>query len=65
MEILQISFAPEYLNEKESAGFGIAMIDEGFYSIGLNPLDLLTITSGARTTTVYMKYPITGLKMEF
>ncbi|EMJ54341.1 hypothetical protein LEP1GSC013_1131 [Leptospira interrogans serovar Valbuzzi str. Duyster] len=41
------------------------MIDEGFYSIGLNPLDLLTITSGARTTTVYMKYPITGLKMEF
>ncbi|EKR72925.1 hypothetical protein [Leptospira noguchii] len=58
-------FRPEFLNEKESAGFGIAMIDEGFYSIGLNPLDLLTITSGARTTTVYMKYPITGLKMEF
>ncbi|EPG75703.1 hypothetical protein LEP1GSC058_0451 [Leptospira fainei serovar Hurstbridge str. BUT 6] len=55
-------FRPEFLDEKESAGFGIAMIDEGFYTMGLNPLDLLTITSGSRTTTVYMRYPISALK---
>ena len=55
-------FRPEFLDEKESAGFGIAMIDEGYYTMGLNPLDLLTITSGSRTTTVYMRYPLTALR---
>ncbi|PJZ68544.1 hypothetical protein CH373_17285 [Leptospira perolatii] len=55
-------FRPEFLDEKESAGFGIAMIDEGYYTMGLNPLDLLTITSGSRTTTVYMRYPLSVLR---
>ncbi|MGJ4747430.1 hypothetical protein ACQV5M_13810 [Leptospira sp. SA-E8] len=55
-------FRPEFLDEKESAGFGIAMIDEGYYTMGLNPLDLLTITSGSRTTTVYMRYPLSALR---
>ncbi len=55
-------FRPEYLDEKESAGFGIAMIDEGFYSMGLNPLEQFTYTQGKTATTVYMTYPLEKLK---
>ncbi|MCE9500858.1 MAG: hypothetical protein K8R21_10225 [Leptospira sp.] len=56
-------FRPEYLDEKESAGFGIAMIDEGYYSMGINPLEYFTITTGSKVTTVYMRYPIEALKL--
>ncbi|MCB1189928.1 MAG: hypothetical protein H7A23_18190 [Leptospiraceae bacterium] len=58
-------FRPEHLDEKESAGFGIAMIDEGFYNMGLNPLEYFTYTTGSHVTTVYMSYPLEQLrKME-
>ena len=55
-------FRPEFLDEKESAGFGIAMIDEGFYSMGLNPLEYFTYTQAKTTTTVYMIYPLDKLR---
>jgi hypothetical protein len=55
-------FRPEHLDEKESAGFGIAMIDEGYYNMGLNPLDLFTYTTKSRETTVDLRYPIDHLR---
>lgn len=55
-------FRPEHLDEKESAGFGIAMIDEGYYNMGLEPLELFTYTLENRKTTVDMRYPIEHLK---
>ncbi|MDX1960501.1 MAG: hypothetical protein SFU98_18165 [Leptospiraceae bacterium] len=55
-------FRPEFLDEKESAGFGVAMIDEGYYSIGLNPIDLFTYIQSKHATTVYMSYPIDKLQ---
>jgi hypothetical protein len=55
-------FRPEFIDEKESAGFGIAMIDEGFYSMGLNPLEQFTYTQGKTATTVYMTYPLEKLR---
>ncbi|EMY70392.1 hypothetical protein [Leptospira vanthielii] len=59
-------FRPDFLDEKESAGFGIAMIDEGFYNLGLDPLDCFDIQTSKKTTTVYLNYPLEALqKMEF
>ncbi|MBE7410755.1 MAG: hypothetical protein L6Q54_11985 [Leptospiraceae bacterium] len=57
-------FRPEFLDEKESAGFGIAMIDEGYYNIGVDPLDHFTITTSSKATTVYLRYPIAALKAD-
>lgn len=54
-------FRPEFLDEKESAGFGIAMIDEGFYNMGLNPIEHFTYTQAKTTTTVYLIYPLDKL----
>jgi hypothetical protein len=59
-------FRPDFLDEKESAGFGIAMIDEGFYNLGLDPLECFDIQTSKHTTSVYLIYPIEALqKMEF
>ncbi|TGL10940.1 hypothetical protein EHQ42_16220 [Leptospira levettii] len=59
-------FRPDFLDEKESAGFGIAMIDEGFYNLGLDPLECFDIQTSKKTTTVYLNYPLEALqKMEF
>jgi hypothetical protein len=55
-------FRPEFLDEKESAGFGIAMIDEGFYNMGLNPLELFSYMHGKHSTTVHLCYPIDKLQ---
>ncbi|MCB1143520.1 MAG: hypothetical protein H7A24_11470 [Leptospiraceae bacterium] len=55
-------FRPEFLDEKESAGFGIAMIDEGYYNMGLNPLELFTYLQGKHSTTVYLTYPLEKLR---
>ncbi|MCZ8343197.1 MAG: hypothetical protein O9301_09210 [Leptospira sp.] len=59
-------FRPDFLDEKESAGFGIAMIDEGFYNLGLDPMECFDIQTSKHATTVYLNYPIEALqKMEF
>jgi len=55
-------FRPEYLDEKESAGLGIAMVDEGYYNLGLNPIDLFSVTTSSKSTTIYMKYPVKALQ---
>lgn len=55
-------FRPDNVDETESAGFGIAMIDEGFYSMGIDPMDYFTISSSPRNTVVYMRYPIDKLQ---
>ncbi|GBF49751.1 hypothetical protein LPTSP4_12700 [Leptospira ryugenii] len=59
-------FRPDFLDEKESAGFGIAMIDEGFYNLALDPLECFDIQTSKHATTVYLRYPIEALqKIEF
>jgi hypothetical protein len=59
-------FRPDFLDEKESAGFGIAMIDEGFYNLGLDPLEHFSLVSSNRATSAYLTYPIADLqKMDF
>ncbi len=59
-------FRPDFLDEKESAGFGIAMIDEGFYNMGIDPLQNFTIVTSNHVTTAYLSYPIKELqKMDF
>ncbi|TGN17663.1 hypothetical protein [Leptospira idonii] len=59
-------FRPDFLDEKESAGFGIAMIDEGFYNLALDPLDCFDIQTSKHATSVYLNYPIDALqRMEF
>jgi hypothetical protein len=55
-------FRPEFMDEKESAGFGIAMIDEGYYNMGLNPMELFTYLQGKHSTTVYLTYPLDKLR---
>jgi len=55
-------FRPEFIDEKESAGFGIAMIDEGYYNMGLDPLELFTYMQGKHSTTVHMNYPLDKLR---
>ncbi len=59
-------FRPEFLDEKESAGFGIAMIDEGFYNMGIDPLEHFSLLSSNHVTTAYLTYPIKDLqRMDF
>ena len=55
-------FRPENVDDTESAGFGIAMVDEGYYNMGLDPMELFNITSSSKSTTVYMKYPLEALR---
>ncbi|MCU0824695.1 MAG: hypothetical protein MUF77_08640, partial [Leptospira sp.] len=43
-------FRPDFLDEKESAGFGIAMIDEGFYNLGLDPMECFDIQTSKHAT---------------
>lgn len=59
-------FRPDFLDEKESAGFGIAMIDEGYYNLGIDPMEYFTILTSNHITTAYLIYPLDALrKMDF
>lgn len=59
-------FRPDFLDEKESAGFGIAMIDEGFYNMGIDPMEHFSLLSSNHATTAYMTYPLEDLqRMDF
>ncbi|MDZ4727917.1 MAG: hypothetical protein SH817_17295 [Leptospira sp.] len=59
-------FRPDFLDEKESAGFGIAMIDEGYYNLGLDPLECFDIQTSKHATSVYLSYPLDALrKMDY
>ena len=55
-------FSYENLDTTESAGFGIAMVDQGIYKLGLNPFEQLKIQSKSRETIVKLVYPRRVLK---
>ncbi len=50
-------FEYDNLDTTESAGFGIAMVDQGFYRLGLDPFDHMRIESRNRETFVTLSYP--------
>lgn len=50
-------FEYENLDTTESAGFGIAMVDQGFYRLGLDPFEHMRIDSRNRETYVTLSYP--------
>ncbi|MCS6971837.1 MAG: hypothetical protein N2Z22_03830 [Turneriella sp.] len=50
-------FGPDYLDQTESAGFGIAMADEIYYEMGLDPLMYFTITASGGKTLAVLRFP--------
>jgi len=56
-------FGPEYLDQTESAGFGIAMADEIYYEMGLNPLEHFSITASGSSTRAVMRFPRARLSL--
>lgn len=50
-------FGPEFLDQTESAGFGIAMADEIYYEMGLNPLEYFSIGASEGSTRAVMRFP--------
>lgn len=50
-------FSYDNMDTTESAGFGIAMVDQGFYKLGLDPFQQLSIESKNRETLVTLVYP--------
>lgn len=50
-------FDYEHMDTTESAGFGIAMVDQGFFKLGLDPFKQLVIEAHPRMTEVTLIYP--------
>lgn len=50
-------FGPDYIDLTESAGFGIAMADEIYYEMGLDPLKHFSITASEGATRAVMYFP--------
>lgn len=50
-------FGPEFLDQTESAGFGIAMADEIYYEMSLNPLEYFSIGASDGSTRALMRFP--------
>lgn len=50
-------FGPDYIDLTESAGFGIAMADEIYYEMGLDPMRHFTISASEGTTRAVMYFP--------
>ncbi len=50
-------FSPEYIDTTESAGMGIAMADEVYYDLGLNPLEWFTLQTNSRNTSAILRFP--------
>lgn len=50
-------FSYDNMDTTESAGFGIAMVDQGLYKLGLNPFEHLKIETRNRETVVTLTYP--------
>lgn len=50
-------FSYDNLDTTESAGFGIAMVDQGLYKLNLNPFEHLKIETRNRETVVTLSYP--------
>lgn len=50
-------FSYENMDTTESAGFGIAMVDQGLFKLGLDPFEHLKIKSQNNETLVTLTYP--------
>jgi hypothetical protein len=50
-------FGPDYIDLTESAGFGIAMADEIYYEMGLDPLTHFSIAASDGSTRAVMYFP--------
>lgn len=50
-------FGPDYIDVTESAGFGIAMADEIYYEMGLDPLQHFTVSASEGATRAVMFFP--------
>lgn len=50
-------FSPEYLDGTESAGMGIALADEVYYDLSLDPLELFTINTKEEKTVAILRFP--------
>ncbi len=50
-------FSYDNMDTTESAGFGIAMVDQGLYKLGLDPFEHLRIETRNRETVVTLSYP--------
>ncbi|HRP70139.1 MAG TPA: hypothetical protein PLY93_11455 [Turneriella sp.] len=50
-------FGPDYIDLTESAGFGIAMADEIYYEMGLDPMKHFTIAAENGATRAVMFFP--------
>lgn len=50
-------FGPDYIDLTESAGFGIAMADEIYYEMSLDPMKHFTITASEGSTRAVMYFP--------
>lgn len=55
-------FREDYLDSTESAGMGIAMADEVYFEMGLNPLDFFTINTESAQTRAVLRFPLELLK---
>lgn len=50
-------FGPDFIDVTESAGFGIAMADEIYYEMQLDPLEFFTISASEGATRAVMHFP--------
>ncbi|MBN8219949.1 MAG: hypothetical protein J0L53_03445 [Spirochaetes bacterium] len=50
-------FSYDNMDTTESAGFGIAMVDQGFYKLNLDPFKQMRIETRNRETLVTLMYP--------
>jgi hypothetical protein len=57
-------FDYEHMDTTESAGFGIAMVDQGFFKLGLDPFKQLIIEAHPRMTEVTLIYPRRVLQIQ-
>ncbi|MCB1147905.1 MAG: hypothetical protein KDK38_13985, partial [Leptospiraceae bacterium] len=55
-------FTPEYLDTTESAGLGIAMADEVYFELGIDPLEYFSIKTDGNQTRAVLKFPLSLLK---
>ena len=57
-------FGPDYIDVTESAGFGIAMADEIYYEMALDPLAHFTISASEGATRAIMHFPRAKFSLE-
>ncbi|HRP67927.1 MAG TPA: hypothetical protein PLY93_00125 [Turneriella sp.] len=56
-------FSYDNMDTTESAGFGIAMVDQGFYQLGLDPFEHMKIEAKNKETEATLIYPRSSLSI--